>query len=72
MSRTITERTPGTNDLDRLAIAFARAASALVPSDEAALSVTFESPRNPDDVPARVGAGDRAGTALSRREDRSQ
>ena len=48
MSRTITERTPGTNDLDRLATAFARAASALVPSDEAALSVTFESPRNPD------------------------
>jgi len=48
MSRTITERAPEGNDLDRLAAALARAAATLLPGDGVAPSVTFESPRNPD------------------------
>ncbi len=48
MSRTITDVSrPGTNDLERLAAAFAQAAAELVPG-EAAPAVTFESPRNAD------------------------
>ncbi len=48
MSRTITEPLPGANDLDRLASAFARAATSLVPTDDGAAApiVVFESPRN--------------------------
>lgn len=48
MSGTITDVSrPGTNDLERLAAAFAQAAAELVPG-EAAPAVTFESPRNAD------------------------